>query len=430
MNDSRVDVGALYDSISPNTGDSAIGIAVSQELARHGIAPTRVVAPFDDDPGEPGLCIVGGGELIRPSGDPYYDRFRPRGPHVLNSVGVWDTADDLDHLRDYRLVSARSSREVDILRASVPEAELVPCTTTTLVSEPYRIPGLPDDGEPVVGIHVVPHTMEQVPEIVEAVNAIEHRKVFIPFTHYNHDDSFMAALPFDRSNAIDLPRLTPPELHSVIGQMTYVLVSSLHATIFAFAQGVPFATVDQLKVVNYLRDRDLADMVFSDTHSLTEVLHRVQEDPPDMAAAVARDKEAVHTWFGRVASLVSPPADRAPVEPEIVQPGRAPSVETLDLIARQREQVILGRDGVLASASRRSSRLFAKTAELDEMIESGRRAVAAERSRSDAMERDLAETRDELARIRDQLARTFDARLRSRAAGLRGRARTDRGGRG
>ncbi|WP_447924829.1 polysaccharide pyruvyl transferase family protein [Georgenia muralis] len=417
-------VGALYDSISPNTGDRAIGIAVSQELARLGISPTTVVPPFEEHGVDDGMLrIVGGGELLRPVGDAFYDRFRPRGPHVLNSVGVWSTADELEHLKEYRYVSARSSREVDVLRAVVPDAELVPCTTTTLESAPFQIEGLPDDGEPVVGIHVVPHTLSMCPELVEAVNGIPHRKVFIPFTHYNHDDSFMASLPFDRTRAIALPRLTPEQLHSVLGQMTYVVVSSLHATIFAYSQNVPFATVHQEKVENYLRDRDLQDLIFHDNASLSEAVHRLGEAPPDLTETVARDKAAVHASFRRIAEIAGLPTGDA-VEPVLRAGPDEPSREVVQLIAAQREEVVLGRDAVLGTVTRRATAAYADAARLDGALREAERALAEERARVSDLEAQLEEARRLPGAARAVLRASREA-VRSRVPGTNGSAHAD-----
>ena len=139
----------LFDSISRNTGDIAIGIAGKQVLAARGIE-SDIVDPFDEFDAAP--LLIGGGELIRDSGDSLYDRYRRPGGHILNAAGVWTSAQDLGYLRDYRFVSARSQVEVDHLRQWVPDARLLPCTTTLLESPHFEIEGL-EPGEPVVGIH-------------------------------------------------------------------------------------------------------------------------------------------------------------------------------------------------------------------------------------------------------------------------------------
>ncbi|WP_324650844.1 polysaccharide pyruvyl transferase family protein [Georgenia sp. H159] len=409
-------VRSLYDSISPNTGDWAIGIAVAQELARHGVARPEVLSPFEPVDAHDQLVVVGGGDLIRPAGDPFYDRFRVQGPAVLNAAGVWPDADELDYLKEYRLVSARTSAEVEHLRSVVPDAELLPDATITLESEHVEIDGLPRD-EPVVGIHVVPHALQLCPELVEAVDAIDHPKVFIPFTHYNYDDSFMAALPFDRSRAIDLPRLSPLELHSVIGQLSYVVVSSLHATFFAYAQGVPFVTADQRKVRDFLADRGLTDWLFSDDHSLRDALARVEQEPPALSELVAADRAAVHDAFSRIASLAgeedaeersdatttpSPPSPTDPASPR----------QVVVLAAEQREEALRNRDHLIAANARVAASLRTANAELRSELDSHSTHLRRAQEHIGGLENHIQGLQSETAVLRAALERTLDRRLR------------------
>lgn len=420
--------GLLYDSVSPNTGDWAIGIAVAQELARHGVPGATALSPFEPVDARERLVIVGGGDLIRPLGDPFYDRFRVAGPAVLNAAGVWPDADQLDYLKDYRLVTARSSVEVDHLRSVVPDAELVPDTTLTLESEYYEIEGLPT-GEPVVGVHVVPHALQLCPELVEVINAIDHPKVFIPFTHYNYDDSFMRALPFDRSQAIDLPRLTPLQLHSVIGQMSYVVVSSLHATFFAYAQEVPFVTADQRKVRDFLTDRDLTDWAFADAGSLRDALARVEAEPPELAPLLDKDRAAIHDAFARIAAFAGGMAPAAPAPPVpaggYAIPAPPPPADpatprrVLELAAKQREEAVLNRDHVIARAAAELGGLRAARAQLEAELGAERARAEHERARAeeltkrlDGAQNHIRGLQSELGVLRAALEQTLDRRVR------------------
>lgn len=291
----------LYDSISPNTGDIAIGIAGQQVFDRLGFG-TRIADPFEDEP-DTGL-IVGGGELIRTTGDAFYDRFRPRGRHILNAAGVWTTADDLDYLREYAVVSARSSVEAEVLGRAVDDVRVLPCATTLLESPTYTIEGV-EPGEPLVGIHVVPHSLRQIEDLIPIIDAIPYRKVFIPFTHYNGDQSFMRALPFDRSNTVDLPQLSPLELHSVLGQMSSVLVTSLHASIFAYSQNVPFVSIHQKKVGYYFADRGLEDFVVRTDAELRTAIDRIEHERPDFSSLISRDRAAVTDAFAEYAEIAN-----------------------------------------------------------------------------------------------------------------------------
>lgn len=338
-------VGLLFDSVSENTGDVAIGIAARQEFARHGIDDVVVLDPFHPDTASVDAVVVGGGELIRPVGDSFYDKFRVPDGTILNAVGVWQNADQLEYLAGYRHVSARSEAEAAVLRAFVPDVEVLACTTTTLESEPREIPGI-DPSQPVVGIHAVPHTLLLCPDIVEIVNAIPHQKVFIPFTHYNYDDSFMRALPFDRSNAVLLPRLDPLELHSVIGQMTYVVTSSLHATLFAYSQGVPFATAHQEKVVNYFGDRGLGRFVFASNDQLRRAIEELEGGAVDLSELVAADRAAVHHAYARYAATIRglQRSGNAGAPRRQARASRSTAVQVDHLRAEQREHVIANRD--------------------------------------------------------------------------------------
>ena len=340
-------VGLLYDSVSANTGDVAIGIAGRQELARHGIDDVVVLDPFNPAMRGVDAVIVGGGELIRPLGDAFYDAFRTTGGAILNAVGVWQNADQLDYLSGYDFVSARSQAEAAVIRPFAPDVRVLPCTTTTLESETYHVDHI-EPGERVVGVHVVPHTLSLCPGIVEIVNAIPHRKVFIPFTHYNYDESFMRALPFDMTNAVLLPRLEPLELHSVIGQMAYVVTSSLHATLFAYSQGVPFASAHQEKVVNYFGDRGLGRFVFASDDQLRRSLAEIDGGKVTFEDEVAADKQSVRAAYADYAEIIRRRAteQRTGARRRGAAVGQqAESDRRADhLRAEQREHVITNRD--------------------------------------------------------------------------------------
>lgn len=346
-------VGLLFDSVSPNTGDIAIGIAAQQELARNGIDDVVVLDPFAPDVSAVDAVLVGGGELIRPTGDAFYDAFRlPRGT-VLNAVGVWQSADELSFLDDYEWVAARSSAEAEVLRRQRPDADVLACTTTTLESEPVAIPGV-EPGEPVVGIHVVPHTLVLCPDLVEVIDGIQGKKVLIPFTHYNYDDSFMRALPLDRSNVVMLPRMTPLELHAVIGQMSYVVTSSLHASLFAYSQNVPFASAYQEKVWNYFVDRGLERFIFRNGADLRRALVEIAGGHVDFRDQVERDKAQVRAAYGRYAEAFRRRAgqrrDTAPGAadaPAAVASAPGSDLARELLLSGQRENVILHRDNVI-----------------------------------------------------------------------------------
>ncbi|TFD70092.1 hypothetical protein [Cryobacterium sp. Hb1] len=150
-------------------------------------------------------------------GDPCHDAYRQPGGHIRNAAGVWSLADDLGHLNDYACISARSEHEVDVLRSFVPHAEVLPCATL-LQSDHFDIKGI-EPGEPVVEIPVVLCFLRLIEDLTPIIDAILHKKLFLPFPHYNGDQSFMRNLPFNREKSVVLDRLDPLPLHPVIRQM-------------------------------------------------------------------------------------------------------------------------------------------------------------------------------------------------------------------
>ncbi|WP_206750214.1 polysaccharide pyruvyl transferase family protein [Cryobacterium sp. TMT1-3] len=342
-----------------NTGDIAIGLASAQALNDRGIG-SQVVDPFH--PKFPRQLIVGGGDLIRVKGDPYYDLFRPHGQNILNAAGVWSEADDLGYLTDYAFVSARTNREAEYLRKWVPEAAVVPCTTTVLRSDHFSIPGI-TPGEPVIGIQLVPHSMRLIEDLVPIINAIPHKKVFIPFTHYNADASFMKSLPFDRDNCIFLDRLSALELHSVVGQMTQVLASSLHISIFAYSQNVPFVSIHQEKINNYFDDRGLDEHVVQTSSGLRQMLERLNMETFDFRDGIDADRASVERAFDLYADWLSTD-DGGTLK---MGPSIPPDVRRENLRHSQSSDVVADRDNAIGLVEgRRLSALARQTAQSTE----------------------------------------------------------------
>ena len=80
-------VGLLWDSISNNSGDIAIGMVMKRVCEQRGI-PYAVVDPFNYNPRDYATFIIGGGQLLRNRQDIFYRGFYVPGPHILNSVGI------------------------------------------------------------------------------------------------------------------------------------------------------------------------------------------------------------------------------------------------------------------------------------------------------------------------------------------------------
>ena len=108
---SGIRVGVLYDSLSNNIGDIAMIDAARDGLSPHGITDVVPVKLLSAEPQVFDAVIVGGGELIRPVGDAFYDRFRYERGFMLHAAGVWENANDLDYLSEYAMDSARTEAE-------------------------------------------------------------------------------------------------------------------------------------------------------------------------------------------------------------------------------------------------------------------------------------------------------------------------------
>ncbi|MFZ4843539.1 polysaccharide pyruvyl transferase family protein [Mycetocola saprophilus] len=380
--------GLLYDSVSRNTGDIAMGIAAGQLLSARGVEHT-IIDPFGPSASSTAPMIVGGGELIRTTGDDFYDRFRPRGPHILNATGIWDRADDLDYLRDYAFVSARSTREAESLAPHADEVEVLPCSTTLMRSEHYQIPGL-EEGEPVVGIHLVPHSLRLIDDLLTLINAIPYRKVFIPFTHYNGDEPFMRSL-FDMSDAIVLPQLEPLELHSVLGQMRFTVVSSLHASIFSYSQNVPFVSIHQRKAEYYFRDRGLEGQLVRDNGEFQSALERAGSGEMEFTDLIAADAARINAAYDRYIGLLGEgfPAQAAPNAAELAQ--------RTALYLEQADRVIADHDLALGAVE---ARRLATLGEMRDMYASHRR-----------LEEVVAEQAEQIRRLEEALPTRIGRKL-------------------
>jgi hypothetical protein len=338
----------LYDSLSRNTGDIAIGLASRDLLASRGVIAENV-NPFHTR--NSGTHLIGGGELIRTSHNHFYDHFRLPGDHILNAVGVNYAADQLDYLRGYRFVSARSSREAEVLEKFVPNVEVLPCATTLWGKQIAR--SMHKESEPTLGIHLVPHSYRVIEGLSQLINSIQMRKVFFSFTPYNGDIEFMRALPLDLTNSSFAVAGSPEEVFHQIGQFSSVITTSLHASIFAYTQNIPFVSIKQTKVFDYFRDRDLARNVVGDRLEFQASLDRLFSGEEDYEASVQRDCAAVAAAFDQYVHLAEPSQKLA--TPEAMQEvfGFQDSEEARALQLVQSRQVIVDHDLVFAHADAR-----------------------------------------------------------------------------
>lgn len=338
-------VGILFDSFSNNVGDIAMFEANRQLLERHGIHDVSSVDLFGSTVQEYSSLVVGGGELIRPTGDMFYDRFRQVQGTVLAAVGVWNDSDSLDYLNNYSWVTARTKAETHTLIDAGLDGHVMPCPTMCLPIDDRSV-SLPDD-ETLVGVHIVPATLRDVPTVMEQVSAMEGRKVLIPFTRYLDDRSFLSALPVgDATNLMLDDDLTPVQLRGVVSRLSFVVASSLHLSLWAISAGIPFVSYAQPKVEAYLKDRGLGALLFKDDESLERALQAAPLMVDTIRTISAEDKERVDDEYASIARILTERQGEVIAVPPL---STEPYVDQLTLLKEQVRAVISGRDVLLNS---------------------------------------------------------------------------------
>lgn len=352
-------VGILFDSFSDNVGDIAMLAANRSLLAHHGVDEVVPVDLFATSEQSYSSVLIGGGELIRPTGSLFYDRFRQEGATVLAAVGVWQDADGLGYLKNYDFVSARTRVEADVLARSGAPAAVLPCPTMALPTDDRSV-DLPSD-EALIGIHVVPSSLRDVPSLITRLNGIPGRKVMIPFTRYLHDASFLSALPIgDRDNLWLSTALTPVQLRGAVARMSFVVASSLHLTLFALSAGIPFISYGQPKVRAYLEDRGLGDLLFTDDDSLERAIANAGRMGEEIARIGREDAVRVVDEYAAIARILKDRVGQRVVLPPMSED---PEQTRWELRLEQVSHVLSGRDMLInslihASAERDALRLL------------------------------------------------------------------------
>ena len=298
-------VGILYDNISGNTGDVAIGISVRKILDDLDVRYDELV-PGNFDPREYELIIVGGGHILRPGPDFFYDKFKIAGPHILNAAGILGNPDDLAYLNDYRYVTVRSTRDREKLEQAGIRAEVVPCTTM-LLEDAEELPC--DTRGPALGIHLLPGMFESETErmFVEWASALPYRKYFIPITHYNRDYLYLDRICSLVDNSETVPLLSPREISAFIGKMDYFIGCSLHGGIFSYRHNVPFILFDyDEKMRSFMEDRGLERYLFRDAGELIKAFSLMESEKPDYSGKIESDLEVLSRHLDRLGSLLAP----------------------------------------------------------------------------------------------------------------------------
>lgn len=304
-------VGLLWDSVSNNTGDIAIGMVMKRFCEQRGI-PYGVVDPFNYDPRDYATFIIGGGQLLRSMEDIFYRGFCVPGPHILNSVGIHQP-DDIEYLNDYRLVSVRSRAERDELLRLSPELEVEVHPCTTMLFEEFFTEELASARQQttstreMIGIHLNITTLRKLPGLFSVLEKLNQKYplLFIPFTHYENDRDLMNTLSKWLPGSRVSPALDSVSVFAEIGSLRALISSSMHAALFAYVQQVPALAFPQDNKLRYLfEERGFPQCLYKTAQDLLPNLAALLADPPDYSFSIAADKTDLHAHLTRMEQIV------------------------------------------------------------------------------------------------------------------------------
>jgi len=293
-------VGILYDNISGNTGDQAIGVSVRQMLDEIGVDYEELV-PGRFNPNDYPTIIIGGGHLLRPCPDFFYDKFRVPGKHILNCCGIVGSPDDLQYLNDYLYVTVRSNGDKQKLSYLNREVAVVPCTTMLLKDLPHfdlRIQ------KPSIGVQLWEGIVDEE-SFVEYLSNQPFHIYFLPITHYNRDFTYLERLNQMVGNSTLLPILRPEEIFTVIGNFDYFISSSLHGAVFAYVHNVPFVLFcGEDKRQFFMEDRKLDSYLFRNFDELHARFEELQNNKPHYSTALANDFKVLQEHKFKIKDIV------------------------------------------------------------------------------------------------------------------------------
>lgn len=309
-------VGFLWDSLSDNTGDQAIGLTLLRLARRAGLerlVPVTIGEPLAE---RYAMLVIGGGELLHPSGHGFYDVFRVPGEHVLNTVGVVGEA-EAAYLGDYRLLAVRSQADRAALRGLDRSVEVAPCLTV-LFDEVVEAAPVPADASGRVLIHLHAGVFQPGSAVLLArsLRTLGADVGFLPFTPYNRDGELQSAF----AAAAGLP--APPRLDGadqafqLIRRSAAVVTASLHATIFAYVAGVPFlAVAATAKIGRFLAERGLGHRLLRSLDGLHEKRSLLDPASVDWQSSLAVDRQRARATADRILAhvdeaLTAPPKPR------------------------------------------------------------------------------------------------------------------------
>lgn len=308
-------IGLLWDALSDNTGDAAVGSVARRCLERMGFSGRVInLHPARPFPKDLSLVWIAGGELLHPVGHPYYDLFRQPGRHVLFSVGT-NGRPEVAHLAEYLFSSVRSRADYEALLGAGKSVEVVPCVTLLIDDHAEPRDASPADGRVLVHLHAGVPAADLVSEAEALLTALGPRAALLSFTAYNSDFALLA--PLAKAAGVPLLRPSDPdEAFAWIRSARAVVCGSLHATIFAYVAGVPFLTLDYAgKIGRFLDERGLACRRLGAVSEVVKQLDALAPASVTWQTSLSRDRTIVRDALERAANsaeeaLASPEAAR------------------------------------------------------------------------------------------------------------------------
>lgn len=255
-------IGLLYDHVTENFGDRAIGISLAEALTVAGI-PFEVVHEGSDT-GRFSALLVGGGHCLRASGDRFYDRFRVPGRHILNAAGISQDADSMEFLKDYRYISVRTSFDYNKVSGIRPDAQIVPCSSLQMSGQSECGPEIEDR---IILLHLPPACAGLLPGWVEVVEQAfpDYGKALLSINRFNSDHEYLADVACHKKWPL-ISGLSPGQMDSLIGHPNVhgLISTSLHGTMFALKHSKPFLALEYVEKIRFfLDDRGLTGRMWN-----------------------------------------------------------------------------------------------------------------------------------------------------------------------
>lgn len=310
-------VSIAYDNFSRNTGDAAIGVALKDLLSKDGIDHNEINFNHSDNDIHDTI-IVGGGLLLREKLDPVYERYKIKGHHILNGVGILGNPTDLHYLNDYKYVSVRSQEDKEKLSYLKTEVHVVPDITMLM----ERIDWFPymmrlKEGRYSIGVHLLPAQLSSYEFRSELI--LWGKKMvsegydifFLPITLYQNDYTPMYEVSLQIPGSWVLPVMSPREVLTTIGQCDFFVSSSLHGGMFALQQNIPFLLFDieqmtgSKKMKSFMAERGLERFLYTTfAGDFSHIFDSLINEKPNLHEVIMKDLTAVGDHWQTIKSLL------------------------------------------------------------------------------------------------------------------------------